>query len=79
MRQVRLKATITFKAIDRGRVHTMKPAGAKETVDSILNKVQLLHRTDHPGLIKLEDVTETVSGMLCMVPDRHKEASSSTK
>ena len=57
----------------------MKPGGAKEAVDSILNEVQLLHRTDHPDLIELQDVTETVSGMLCMVPDRRKEASSLTR
>ena len=65
----RLKATSTLKAIYRGHAHTMKPAGAKETVDSILNEVQLLHGTDHPCLIKLEDVTETVNSMLYMVPE----------
>ena len=64
-----MKATSTLKAIYQGHAHTMKPAGAKKTVDSILNEVQLLHETDHPCLIKLEDVTETVSGMLDMVPE----------
>ena len=63
-----MKATSTLKAIDRGHAHTTKPAGAKETVDSILNEVQLLHGTDHPCLIKLEDVTKTVNGMLYMGP-----------
>ena len=65
----RFKATSALKAIHRGHVHAMKPAGAKKTVDSILNEVQLLHGTDHPCLIKLEDVTETVNGMLYMVPE----------
>ena len=64
-----MKATSTLKAIHRDHTHMMKPAGAKETVDSILNEVQLLHGTDHPCLIKLEDVTETVNGMLYMVPE----------
>ena len=64
-----MKATSTLRAIYRGHAHTMKPAGAKETVDSILNEVQLLHGTDHPCLIKLEGVTKTVNGMLHMVPE----------
>ena len=64
-----MKATSTLRAIYRGHAHTMKPAGAKETVDNILNEVQMLHGTDHPCLIKLEDVTETVNGILHMVPE----------
>ena len=58
---------VAIKAIDRGRVHMMRPAGAEDPADSVLNEVRLLREIDHPCVIKLEDVIEAANGMLFII------------